>query len=337
MGNSAMAQSDWRFAVPANLEFGFNFADVDRDPGNDWRQRPGTIAGFATGGSVRYRERLHINLLGGVLFDTYNFYSSYATYSPTHYMPQARVNINYLIPFKNDRTKAIVVGSDFGRTFMGNNFRLRLEPNHFVRTDSFGPSVNVIAPELGFARTWSYGQFSFLLTYYYQFRDNQSLQVAIEEPDGASFLARAKGDYLAIRLRANFDVKGHKAPSQDYSPLPNMAGSMLARETRVRREIHSKRQVVYLKFWDNAEIDGDTISVSLNGKFILTEHGLDHKKKRVKVMLEPGENVIVVHAHNEGRIPPNTAAFSIRNGWLKKEQLVFSTNMKRNESVVVTY
>ncbi len=337
MANPVAAQTDWRVGVPVNLEFGLNFAKVDADPGSNWSQREGTAYCIASGVGLRYRERLNINLMGGVLLDNYNFLSNYATYQISHFMPQARINLNYLFPLKSDRTKAIVIGSDFGRSFIVDDFRLNLRQAFFVRTDAYGPSANFIAPEIGFARTWSYGQMSFMLTYHYLFRDEHTVQVAIEETSGANLTARSKSDYLALRLRANFDVRGHKDPVQEFTPFPKSANSMSSRDTRIRREITSKRRVVHLRFWDNAEIDGDTISVSLNGRYILTEHALDHKKKRVKVVLEPGENVIVVHAHNEGRIPPNTAAFSIRTGLFSREQLVFSTNMKRNESIIVTY
>lgn len=337
MVNTAVAQSDWRVSVPASLDAGLNFARVERDPNSDWLQRPAYALNFASGIALRYKERLHLNAMLGGTLDGYSFYSSYATYDITHVFLQTKVNVNYLFPFRNDRTKAIVVGSELGRSFIGPDFKLRSESNFFVRTDAFGPATNFISPELGFARTWAYGQMSFLLAYHYQFREDYAVKVTITESNDAQTVARVWGDYLALRLRANFDIQGHKAPIQELTPAPTFSGNMLGRGTRVRREISSSRQVVYLKFWDNAEIDGDTISVSLNGRFILTEHGLDHRKKRVKVVLEPGENVIVVHAHNEGRIPPNTAAFSIRTGWFKKEQLVFSTNMKRNESIVVRY
>lgn len=336
---TASAQSQWRFGVPVNFEVGLNFASVERDNHSNWYQSPGTAIGLSSGFGARYRERLTINLMGGGVLDTYNFFSNYAVYDVSHAFAQVRMNVNYMFPLRRDRTKNIVAGADIGRSFIGRNVRNREEALYSVRVDGFGPSTNFIAPEIGFARTWAGGQLSLALTYNYQFRDNRALRVAITEGNGANFIASAKGDYLALRLRANFDVKGHKPVKQEYvrGPAPEVAWDILNRDTRERRRFASERRVVYLKFWDDGEIDGDTISVSISGRFILTEHGLTRRKKRVKVVLDPGDNVITVHAHNEGSVPPNTAAFSLRTGWFKKETMVFSTNMRRNESIVVTF
>lgn len=337
MGNTLVAQTDWRVGVPASLDFGLNFAEVEREPESDWFQRPALVLSFGTGIALRYKERLHLNAMVGGTLDNYSFYSSYATYDITHVFAQTTFNVNYLFPLRSDRTKAISVGSEFGRSFIGPDFKLRSESRFFARTDSYGPATNFISPEVGFARTWSYGQMSFLLAYHYQFRDDHAVVMTITETNGARTTARAWGDYIAFRLRANFDVKGHKDPVQAYVSPPSGGSEMTLRETRNRSEFASRRRVVRLKFWDNADIDGDTISVSLNGRYVLTDCSLERRKKRVRVVLEPGENLIVVHAQNEGRIPPNTAAFSVRTSLFKRESLIFSTNMKRNESVVIRY
>jgi hypothetical protein len=333
------AQSDLRLSIPARIDAGINFAKVDRDEFSNWFQRPGSAVLLGSGVSLRYKERVVLTSEGGVLLDTYNFFSNYATYDVTHIVSQVRVNGSYNFLFRNDRTKAITVGCDFGRSFIGRNLILRDRGNHFIRSETFGPSVNFISPEIGFTRIWSSGQMSFLLAYVHYRTDHPTVQVEITEPNNARFTATAIGDYLCLRLRANFDVKGHKQPKQEYTVAPEqeLALDFQRRDTRVRRELTSKQRVITIRLWDNADIDGDTVSVTLNGRFILTSHALDRRPHKIRVVLEPGQNVIAVHAHNEGRVPPNTAACSIRTGWFKKENLVFSTGLNRNESVVVYY
>jgi hypothetical protein len=44
----------------------------------------------------------------------------------------------------------------------------------------------------------------------------------------------------------------------------------------------------------------------------------------------PGENVLLVVAHNEGRVPPNTMSTWVRAGKGRK-QLLFTTSMQRNQ------
>ena len=331
--------SDWRLSILANLDFGLNFATVEKDDNSTWFQQPGTIFAAASGIGLRYREQLHMNLgLGGML-DNYNFFSNNASYNVTHVYMQLRGNINYMFPFKSDRTKALVVGTDFGRALNGYTQRLSVENFHVVRAQTFGPSSNFLAPEIGFGRTWSYGQMSLVLTYHNLFRDNPNFMVTIEENSGAKFIGRSRGNYLGFKLRANFDVKGHKPPVQHYEEPadPNEAQEMLARETRQRSVYESKQTVARLLVWDDGVIDGDTLSISVNGRFVLANHGLTKRKKRVKVVLNPGDNEVVFHAHNEGEIPPNTAAMKIKTGLFARHRMVISTNMRRNESIIIRH
>lgn len=330
--------SDWRLSVLANLDFGLNFARVEKDQNSAWFQRPGTLIGFNPGMGLRYKEKFHFNLGLGIMLDNYNFFSNYASYSISHIYFQARGNINYMFPFKSDKTKAIVVGSDFGRSFFAPTYLFRAEQFHVSRSYAYGPASFFISPEVGFGRTWSYGQMSLVLTYHNIFRDSPTFMVSIEENNGATLTARSIGNYLGFKLRANFDVKGHKAPIQRYQNFPKpQTEEMLARETRQRSVYESPKKVVRLLVWDDGQIDGDTISISMNGRLVLAEHGLTKRKKRVKIVLDSGENEIVFHAHNEGTIPPNTAAMAIKTGLFTKHRIVLSTTMRRNESVVIRH
>ena len=243
-----------------------------------------------------------------------------------------------MFPFKSDHTKAIVVGTDFGRSLFNQSYLFRAEQNHVSRSYSYGPFSNFLAPEIGFGRTWSYGQMSLVLTYHNIFRDTPSVMINIEENSGAQFTARSVGHYLGFKLRANFDVKGHKAPVQRFEELPKtQSKEMLARETRQRSVYHAPKKTIRLLVWDDGQMDGDTISVSINGRFVLAGHGLSKRKKRVKIVLESGENEIVFHAHNEGELPPNTAAMVIKTGLFAKHKIVLSTSMRFNESIVVQH
>lgn len=333
------AQSDFRLSIPARMDGGLNIARVERDPGSNWGQGLGTAVVLSSGIGVRYKERLTLNAELGVFFDTYNFSSNYAIYKPTHFTLQPQVNLGYLFKFRKDPSKAVVVGGAAGISLFSDDRKLRVEPGYFIRAEALGPNARFISPELGFARTWSGGQMSFLVTYLYHFSDTESTRVRIEEDNGSNFVARAKGDYIAFRLRANIDIKGHKPLKQSYpaQPRPVYGSELASRDTRQRMELTSKRQRVVLHFWDNADVDGDTISVSLNKRFVLVGHALDKHRKKVVIVLEPGENIIAVHAHNEGSVPPNTAACSVKTGLFRKETLVFSTNLKRNESIVINW
>ncbi|MBX2922072.1 MAG: hypothetical protein KF746_07760 [Chitinophagaceae bacterium] len=62
-------------------------------------------------------------------------------------------------------------------------------------------------------------------------------------------------------------------------------------------------------FYDNGEIDGDTISVFYNNKLLISRQRLTDKPLTLKVQLDTTreENELVMYADNLGAIPPNTA------------------------------
>ncbi len=64
-----------------------------------------------------------------------------------------------------------------------------------------------------------------------------------------------------------------------------------------------------LDFYDNGEIDGDTVSVFYNNKLLLSRQRLTDKRLTLKVQLDTTreENELVMYADNLGSIPPNTA------------------------------
>ena len=66
---------------------------------------------------------------------------------------------------------------------------------------------------------------------------------------------------------------------------------------------------IKVDFYDNGEIDGDTISVFFNGKLILSKQRLTDKPLSVMIKLDPNRDIndLVMYADNLGSIPPNTA------------------------------
>ena len=85
--------------------------------------------------------------------------------------------------------------------------------------------------------------------------------------------------------------------------------------------VHATKVKIYV--WDYAAEDRDTISLNINGTWVLQNYGLVKNKKMIEIELKPKErldNYILLYAHNLGRIPPNTMTISIDDG--KKEQLL---------------
>jgi hypothetical protein len=90
---------------------------------------------------------------------------------------------------------------------------------------------------------------------------------------------------------------------------PTIEQKFVSREKVFTKEIPITVDSIELRFYDNAEIDGDSISLFLNGKLIFEHIRLTEKAYVVKLgtseLTESNELIMV--AENLGAIPPNTS------------------------------
>jgi hypothetical protein len=90
-----------------------------------------------------------------------------------------------------------------------------------------------------------------------------------------------------------------------------------------------------LDFYDNAEIDGDTISVSVDDKIVVSRQMLTAKPITVytRIDLIKTEHEVVMIAENEGSIPPNTALLIVTAGE-KRYRLFLSSDVDQKKILV---
>jgi hypothetical protein len=86
---------------------------------------------------------------------------------------------------------------------------------------------------------------------------------------------------------------------------------------------------IKLDFYDNAEIDNDTITVLLNGKLLLYRKMLTARPLTITLNAFPNTDYeLVMYADNLGSIPPNTALLVITAGAKKYEVRLASSEEK---------
>ncbi len=87
---------------------------------------------------------------------------------------------------------------------------------------------------------------------------------------------------------------------------------------------------VTVKLYDNGEIDGDTISVYLDKKLVLSSKRLTANPLTVKFKIddENTEHELVMVAENLGRIPPNTSLMIVETGGQQFDVRISSTEQK---------
>lgn len=95
---------------------------------------------------------------------------------------------------------------------------------------------------------------------------------------------------------------------------------------------------IRLDFYDNGEIDNDSISVVVNNKTILANQKLGARPVTMNVRMENDKQMqeVIMKAENLGSIPPNTALLIVTAGKKRYKLYVTSTD-KRNAAVRFIY
>src|SRR5690606_13301563 len=97
-------------------------------------------------------------------------------------------------------------------------------------------------------------------------------------------------------------------------PKDSIPKEIEGRAIEVTHKVAVTRKTVTIKVWDHQKVDGDRISLNLNGRWVLINYTLQKQQKVIEVELNEGTNVFVLHALNLGKYEPNTAAIIIDDG-----------------------
>lgn len=102
------------------------------------------------------------------------------------------------------------------------------------------------------------------------------------------------------------------------------------RINELSRELVVKSKAVTARFYDNGEIDGDTISVYLGSKLLLSKKRLTAAALEIRFEIPEGQEdqEITLVAENLGTIPPNTSLMIVEAGGERYEVRITSTEQK---------
>ena len=109
--------------------------------------------------------------------------------------------------------------------------------------------------------------------------------------------------------------------------------SLQKRDVEIQKVITVGSDKINLSVWDNERVDGDRISLSLNGKWILRNYEIAKEKHSLDIELIKNQvNELVFFAENLGEIPPNTTAINIKYEGYNKTHIMRS-NMDKSASI----
>lgn len=114
------------------------------------------------------------------------------------------------------------------------------------------------------------------------------------------------------------------------------AADLSARNTAILQTVSFKSDSLKLTLYDNGEVDGDTISIVLNGTTIMAKLGLTAKgvTKSIPTAALADSSELIMYAENLGRIPPNTGLLILQDGE-DRYQIRFSGDLRNNSAVLL--
>lgn len=124
------------------------------------------------------------------------------------------------------------------------------------------------------------------------------------------------------------------APAIQRKDLLKINEEFKKRKMLLGKEVEVLSDSVRLSFYDNAEVDGDSISVFLNSNLLLAHQELNSQALNVYIKLDSAKeiNEISMFAENLGKYPPNTALMVVNDG-SKRYEIFLSSDFKGNATV----
>jgi hypothetical protein len=103
-----------------------------------------------------------------------------------------------------------------------------------------------------------------------------------------------------------------------------------ARTNELMKTLTVTAPEVVVKLYDNGEIDGDTISVYLDNKLMMSSKGLTATPLIIKFSINDDntDHELIMVAENLGRIPPNTSLMIVEAGEQRFDVRITSTEKK---------
>jgi hypothetical protein len=122
---------------------------------------------------------------------------------------------------------------------------------------------------------------------------------------------------------------------EPVKPTPEKA--IVTRKVQTVQTIYFTSDSLQLELYDNGYVDGDSVSIILNGKAFLNNIRLSEKAATKMIYITPamGDSInLVMFAENLGSISPNSGLAIIRDG-KTQHRVAFSGDLERNAAIIL--
>lgn len=143
---------------------------------------------------------------------------------------------------------------------------------------------------------------------------------------------------IAVNTKQESQPKATE-PKQEIKPAilkPIAAAEVASRANVLQQTVYFSSDSLQIALYDNGEVDGDTVSVLMNGKIIMAREGLSTNavRKTIYVGHETDSIELIMYAENLGAIAPNTGLLVVHDGKSIYE-IRFSGDLKKNASIIL--
>ena len=132
-------------------------------------------------------------------------------------------------------------------------------------------------------------------------------------------------------------------PKPTPPPVKIVAPSVVQGAAEIEKRVTKSDQSFYfesdsllLTLYDNGEVDGDTVTVVMNGNVIFSKAGLTTIANSKTIYITPDMDSVklVMYAENLGSIPPNTGLLIVSDGE-KRYYVRFTADLQTNAAIVL--
>lgn len=146
----------------------------------------------------------------------------------------------------------------------------------------------------------------------------------------------------------NLMIWGNKKPEEvkDTTPVVtdvvftdnNIPVTIKDRSVELQSTVTVTEPEFDIEIYDRSVVDGDSISLNLNGEWVLQEYMVVKSKLKIHVKINQlaTNNYLILYAHNLGEISPNTAAVQMVIGG-KEYRLTLSSDLKKSGALNFLY
>lgn len=116
---------------------------------------------------------------------------------------------------------------------------------------------------------------------------------------------------------------------------PTAATDLNKRKIENIQALYFKSDSLQLTLYDNGEVDGDTVSVVMNGQVIMPKVGLTTNAVRKTIYTQDaGDSIqLIMYAESLGSLPPNTGLLIVYDG-SDRYEIRFSGDMQKSSAIV---